>query len=152
MQYLFTMYPPLKAEPLPIISVLLESVDGNGRCAPICANPDFDSAETALLEWLGKQAERWPGGIVPVRVRVAFPRRLVFAYEFQADQLGFMEAGASPGFAARRATSALVTLRERLTQAMEEALGNDDMTVEAIAANRVARIVLPYGNPAPMGN
>lgn len=144
------MEPLLVAEPLPIISVLLESVDNGGRIVPICAVADFDAADTALVGWLRRRAGHWPGGIVPIRVRVSFPRHLVFTYDFSADEFGMMEDTSVSG-RATIGTATSVTLRERLGVALEEALNARARTVEAHAAKRVARIVLAYGNPAQMG-
>ncbi len=141
----------LKAEPLPIDSVLLETVNGDGRCAPICACADFDAAETALQEWLGRQSGPKARGIAPVRVKVSFPRRLVFSYDFHADEFGLMEEPVPAGYAPGQ-TATAVTLRERLGRALRESLEGTAVTVEDFAAQRVARIVLAYGNPTPMGN
>lgn len=144
------MTPFLKSEPLDIVSVLVESVDGDGRCAPICVTSSFDEVEAPLAQWLRKAATRWPGGVVPLRVRVTFPRRLVFTYDFFSDEFGLMEH-VMPSFSGEIRTRT-VTMREALALALEAALNSTTLSVDALAAKRVARIVLAYGSPAALGN
>lgn len=138
--------------PLPITSILLESVAPDGRRAPIGAFSDFDAAENALVAWAEKRSAAWPGGVVPVGVRVSFPRRLVFSYDFLSDDFGLMSVSPPLGSGAVGSVAQEISLRQRLVGAMHEAMESDDLSVEAIQLKRVARIVLAYGDPAPLGN
>lgn len=144
----------LKAEPLPIISVTLEQLSPGGERHVIARCGGFDEAEAALEAWLPSHVSAFPGGVVPFSVTVAFPRRLSFSYDFLSDAFGLMagEALVCDGRPSTNQSGTSFLMRERLGFSMREAVTSTDSSVEAVKSRRVAGIVLPFGDPGPLGH
>lgn len=135
--------------PLPIVSVRLECVNAEGRTATIGRGLDFTQAEDLLRTWAHTQTGNWPDGS-PIRVAVEFPRRLIFTCDLIADSSGRVRKRISSRHQDRPDFSAagLMSLQDHVAVALRLAYASREISVESLQAQRVARIVLAYGDPA----
>ncbi len=143
----------LQKAPLPIETIAVEAIDGLGRVHPVGNFTKFQAAEDHIGSWLAGSAMRWFKGTVPLRINVAFPRRLTFTFEFFADEFGLM-AVPEKGLVAlgRNSTQPekVYTLRERLLEELRRSAQGVSTTLDEVRNQRVARIVMRYGEPLTM--